>query len=114
MTARLRSVRARVRRLPGGALAWRLGVTALGVVIIGGGVVLLPLPGPGWVVIFAGLGLLATEYAWAARLLREARRLLTRWTEWLRRRSGTARVAVAGGSVAVLGALATAGWLIYQ
>jgi uncharacterized protein (TIGR02611 family) len=30
---------------------------------------MLVLPGPGWAVIFLGLAVLATEYAWAHRLL---------------------------------------------
>jgi len=33
------------------------------------GVVLLVTPGPGWVVILAGLALLAAEFLWARRLL---------------------------------------------
>ena len=33
------------------------------------GVLLLVLPGPGWVTIFFGLALLAAEFAWARRLL---------------------------------------------
>ena len=43
--------------------------------IIGGftlllvGVVMLVTPGPGWVVIFLGLGLLAAEFVWARRLM---------------------------------------------
>ena len=74
------ALRERVRRLPGGFLAWRIGVTVLGLAIIAVGIVLLPLPGPGWLIIFAGLGLLATEYEWAARLLRYARDEVKRWT----------------------------------
>ena len=33
------------------------------------GIVLLVLPGPGWLTIFLGLALLAAEFAWAKRLL---------------------------------------------
>jgi len=33
------------------------------------GVALLVLPGPGWVIIFFALALLATEFVWAQRLL---------------------------------------------
>ena len=33
------------------------------------GVVLLVAPGPGWLVIFLGLGLLAVDFVWARRLL---------------------------------------------
>ena len=33
------------------------------------GVVMLLTPGPGWLVIFLGLGLLAAEFVWARRLM---------------------------------------------
>jgi uncharacterized protein (TIGR02611 family) len=68
--------------MPGGRLLWRIGVTIAGVAVIVVGIILLPLPGPGWLIIFAGLGLLATEYEWAARLLRFARDQVRRWTDW--------------------------------
>lgn len=42
------------------------------------GAALLVLPGPGLLVLAAGLALLATEYAWAARWLRSARAKLAR------------------------------------
>ena len=82
---RLEAFRERVRSRPGGALIWRTGVTVVGVLVIVVGIVLLPLPGPGWVIIFAGLGVLATEYEWAKRLLRFARDQVQRWTDWLKR-----------------------------
>jgi uncharacterized protein (TIGR02611 family) len=82
---RLTAFRERVRRLPGGWVAWRVGVTVVGVAVIIGGVILLPLPGPGWLIIFAGLGILATEYEWAQRLLGYARDRLRRWTDWVKR-----------------------------
>ena len=34
------------------------------------GVVMLVTPGPGWLVIFLGLGLLAAEFVWAERLMK--------------------------------------------
>jgi hypothetical protein len=40
------------------------------------GAALLVLPGPGLLVIAGGLALLATEYAWAARLLRNVKQRL--------------------------------------
>jgi hypothetical protein len=49
------------------ALGWTL-------LVVGGA--LLVLPGPGLLVIAGGLALLATEYPWAARLLRVARQRL--------------------------------------
>lgn len=50
-------------------LIWRALATTLGVLILLVGLSMLVLPGPGWAVIFLGLAVLATEYAWAHRLL---------------------------------------------
>jgi uncharacterized protein (TIGR02611 family) len=47
---------------------WRLAVLVIGVVITAAGLVLLVTPGPGLLLIVAGLGILATEFAWARRL----------------------------------------------
>ena len=60
---RFTAFRDRVRSTRAGRLCWRIVVTVAGVVVIAGGIVLLAIPGPGWLVIFAGLGLLATEYS---------------------------------------------------
>lgn len=43
--------------------------TVFGFTLLAIGVVMLVTPGPGWVVIFAGLAVLAAEYLWARRLL---------------------------------------------
>jgi len=52
----------------------RIGVTIAGVVVLLVGLAGLLLPVlPGWVLIFVGLGILATEYVWAQRLLRLAK-----------------------------------------
>lgn len=102
--------RGRVRALPGGRLAWRVAVTLAGVAVIAAGIVLLPLPGPGWLVIFAGLGLLATEYEWAARLLRFARRYVEAWTRWALRQSLLVRALVGVGGLLFVGAILVACW----
>lgn len=39
-----------------------------GVAVIISGIILLPLPGPGWLVILLGLIILSTEFDWAKRL----------------------------------------------
>ena len=51
----------------------RVAVTIAGFAVILAGVALLVLPGPGLLVIIAGLAILATEYVWAQRLLRIAK-----------------------------------------
>lgn len=107
------AVRARVHRLPGGRIVWRvmIGLVGTGVVIIG--IVLLPLPGPGWLIIFLGLGILATEFAWAQRLLARARRFVTAWTSWVARQPRWGQVLIAGLGLVFLLALAGASWLAY-
>lgn len=109
----VRSVRTRVRSTRAGRISWRIGVTILGVGIIAGGIVLLPLPGPGWLIIFAGLGLLATEYEWAARLLRYARRTVSRWTTWVSNQSRGVQVLIGFAGLVLLAALVAAGWWVY-
>ena len=42
------------------------------------GVVALVAPGPGWLIIFTVRGILATEFAWAARALTKARGIASR------------------------------------
>ncbi len=49
--------------------ARRLMVLILGVAVLAAGVAMLALPGPGILVILLGLVILATEFAWAERLL---------------------------------------------
>lgn len=48
-------------------------VLVVGSTVVLIGVALLVLPGPGWVTIFVGLTLLATEFAWARWILKHAR-----------------------------------------
>ena len=51
----------------------RLSVAALGFAVWAGGLVLLVTPGPGLLVIIAGLAILAHEFAWAAIALDKAK-----------------------------------------
>ncbi|OIJ66666.1 TIGR02611 family protein [Streptomyces mangrovisoli] len=58
-------------------LSWQVGVFVIGLAVVALGVVLLPLPGPGWVVIFAGMAIWATEFVWAQLVLRWTKRKVT-------------------------------------
>ncbi|QES53828.1 TIGR02611 family protein [Streptomyces venezuelae] len=58
-------------------LSWQVGVFIVGLAVIGAGIAMLVLPGPGWVAIFAGLAIWATEFAWAHLVLRWTRRKVT-------------------------------------
>ncbi|MFF8173550.1 TIGR02611 family protein [Streptomyces chartreusis] len=58
-------------------LSWQVGVFIIGLAIVGAGIVMLPLPGPGWVVIFGGMAVWATEFVWAQLVLRWTKRKVT-------------------------------------
>ena len=109
---RFATLRARVRSTRAGRIGWRIGVTVAGVAVIAVGIVLLPLPGPGWLIIFAGLGLLGTEYAWARRLLTWIRERARRSAAWATTRPLWLRILLGLLSLAVLAALVLAGLLL--
>jgi uncharacterized protein (TIGR02611 family) len=53
--------------------SWRAAVAVAGFVVLAVGVIMLVTPGPGLVVIIAGLAILATQFAWAERALDRAK-----------------------------------------
>jgi uncharacterized protein (TIGR02611 family) len=55
----------------------KAGVFVVGWFIVVAGLLLVPLPGPGWLIVFVGLSLLATEFVWAVRLQAWVRQQLT-------------------------------------
>ena len=62
-----------VRRTPAGRLAWRVFIGSLGGGITVLGAIFLVAPGPGVLVLLAGLGILATEFAWAGRAIEKTK-----------------------------------------
>jgi uncharacterized protein (TIGR02611 family) len=112
LASRLSAVREQVRAKPGGALIWRAGVTVVGLVVVAVGIVLLPLPGPGWLIIFAGFGVLATEYPWAGRVLRRLQAVVGRWTRWAADQHVSVQAALALAGVAFLVGVAVGSWYL--
>ncbi|MCH0565629.1 MULTISPECIES: TIGR02611 family protein [unclassified Streptomyces] len=58
-------------------VSWQVGVFVVGLAVVVAGVIMLPLPGPGWVVIFGGMAIWATEFVWAQLVLRWTKRKVT-------------------------------------
>jgi uncharacterized protein (TIGR02611 family) len=90
-----RGLRALLRRNAVTRVPYQVLVALAGAAVVALGIVLLPLPGPGWLVIFVGLGIWASEFRWAARLLRWVRGRVRAWAHWMGRRSPLTRVLVA-------------------
>jgi uncharacterized protein (TIGR02611 family) len=89
----LRGIRRGIESRPLLRRGYRVLVGVLGGVIAVGGLLLVPLPGPGWLIVFLGLAILGTEFAWAKRLAAFTKRQLARfWAWWKARRAerGTA------------------------
>jgi uncharacterized protein (TIGR02611 family) len=76
--------RRKVRSNPVTHRIYRIAVGVVGLVIVVGGLLMVPFPGPGWLVVFLGLGVWASEFEWAQRLLQRAKSALRAWSEWLR------------------------------
>ncbi|GKQ40209.1 membrane protein [Streptomyces sp. A012304] len=58
-------------------LSWQVGIFIVGLAVVVAGIIMLPLPGPGWVVIFGGMAIWATEFVWAQLVLRWTKRKVT-------------------------------------
>ena len=64
---------------------YRIVVAVVGLAILAVGIVAIPYPGPGWAIVFVGLGILATEFDWARRLLAYAKERYDTVMDWFRR-----------------------------
>ena len=74
----------------------RIGTAIVGGLVVVLGIVAIPYPGPGWLIVFGGLAILATEFTWAQRLLDKARGFYDAWGAWLKRQPFVIRLAVLG------------------
>ena len=62
-------IRSWFKKTPIGRLVWRVIIGLIGGLITVFGAIALVGPGPGILIVLAGLGILATEFAWAARVM---------------------------------------------
>jgi uncharacterized protein (TIGR02611 family) len=96
-------------------IGYRVAVAVIGLLMLGAGIVAIPYPGPGWAIVFVGLGILATEFAWARHALAFARRRYDQVMAWFWRQGWWVRVlgVVSTGAVvlATLWLLGALGWL---
>ncbi|MFI9561304.1 TIGR02611 family protein [Nonomuraea endophytica] len=94
-----------IRSTRSGALTLKIVIGVIGAVMVIGGLIMVPFPGPGWLVVFAGLAVLATEFHWAHKVLEFGKRTLHAWTQWYKRQGWTVRILVAVVTVAAAGVI---------
>jgi uncharacterized protein (TIGR02611 family) len=71
---------------------YRIVVGAIGLVVLGVGILAIPYPGPGWAIVFVGLGILATEFDWARRLLAYAKERYDKVMDWFHRQNAVVQI----------------------
>ena len=72
----------------------RIAVGVAGGAVLLVGIIAIPYPGPGWLIVFTGLAILATEFAWARRLLTFAKGKYDAWSLWLKAQKPVIRALV--------------------
>ena len=88
---------------------YRIVVGVVGLVVFAAGIIAIPYPGPGWAIVFIGLGILATEFEWARRLLAYAKERYDKVMDWFYARHWS--VQVLGGIFTALIVVGTL-WLL--
>jgi uncharacterized protein (TIGR02611 family) len=89
--------RAGVARNPVLDLTFRVVVAVIGIAVVIFGIIALPAPGPGWAIIFLGLGILAAEFEGARRVLIWVRAKYQAWVDWLGRQHRIVQLIVLTG-----------------
>jgi uncharacterized protein (TIGR02611 family) len=100
-------------------LVYRCAVGFIGTAVLAVGIVTIPYPGPGWLIVFTGLGILSTEFVWAHHVLKFAKGKYDNWMDWISAQHWSVQAvfwlltcAVVLGTLWVLGAMAMgAGWV---
>lgn len=88
---------------------YRVVVFTVGLVLVLGGFALVPLPGPGWLIVILGIAIWASEFELAAKLLDFVKARVRSWERWLKPQPWWVKGLVgAGTALVVAGAL----WLV--
>lgn len=94
--------RRRIAERRGTELGYRILVAVAGIAVLALGIVAIPYPGPGWAIVFAGLGILASEFAWAQRVLAWLRQRYRRFMAWFSARGPLIRALAALGTFLIV------------
>jgi uncharacterized protein (TIGR02611 family) len=101
--------RDRLRERRRAEFVYRIVVGVVGLAVFGVGILAIPYPGPGWAIVFIGLGILATEFDWARRLLAYAKERYDKVMDWFHRQHAV--VQILGGVLTAL-IVAVTLWLL--
>jgi uncharacterized protein (TIGR02611 family) len=101
----LESIRDRIRTTRTGRLTLQIVIALVGLLVVLIGIVLIPFPGPGWLIVIGGLAIWAIEFVWAQRLLTFTKDRLEQWWHWLRRQHWAVRLLAGAIGVVLVGSV---------
>lgn len=84
----------RLRATRAGRWSLKIAVGVFGGALVVLGLIMVPAPGPGWLVVIAGLSVLALEFAWAKHVVEIVKDKVRAWTHWIGARSLAFRAVV--------------------
>ena len=88
-----------IKKTQAGRVFWRVFIGLIGGTITVLGSIALIGPGPGILIVLAGLGILATEFAWAGRVMMETKRIASRAAERTGMKPWVKYFLISGGAV---------------
>lgn len=94
-----------IRANPTGRIVLKSIVAVLGAIVVLVGLALIPLPGPGWLIVIGGLAIWAVEFHWARRLLEFTRRHVRSWTRWVGRQALPLRMLIGTAGIVFVSAV---------
>ena len=77
--------------------ARRIAIAIVGMTVLVIGIVMIVLPGPAFIVIPAGLGILSLEFVWARRWLKKVKEKTEQAVNVVRNRNGSKNISMTGG-----------------
>ena len=78
--------RRKLRANPASARLYRATVAFVGLIVVTAGLLMIPFPGPGWLVVFAGLAIWGSEFERAQQVQNWVTRHVRRWDAWVHTR----------------------------
>jgi uncharacterized protein (TIGR02611 family) len=88
-----------IKKTQAGRVFWRVFIGLIGGTITVLGSIALIGPGPGILIVLAGLGILATEFAWAGRIMMRTKEMASKAAERTGMKPWVKYFLVAGGAV---------------
>lgn len=88
-----------IKKTPVGRIVWRLIIGVIGGGVTVAGAIALIGPGPGVLIVLAGLGILATEFAWAGEMMMHTKRIAAKAAQKTGMKPWVKYFIVSGGAV---------------